>query len=56
MRSAYRISLLIILSLLCSLAALAQVRHWEGQKRVKSFEISLGYGRVCTTFLNLERL
>jgi hypothetical protein len=21
------------------------VRHWEGQKRVKSFEISLGYGR-----------
>ena len=35
---------------------LTQVRHWEGQKRVKSFEISLGYGRVCTTFLNLERL
>ncbi len=31
-------------------AALAHVRHYEGKDRVKSFEISLGYGRVFTTF------
>ena len=43
-------------SLAAQLGPPTQVRHWEGQKRVKSFEISLGYGRVCTTFLNLERL
>jgi para-nitrobenzyl esterase len=35
---------------------LTHVRHSAGQNRIKSFEISLGNGRVCTTFQDLNRL
>jgi hypothetical protein len=35
---------------------LTHVRHSAGQSRIKSFEISLGNGRVCTTFQDLNRL
>jgi len=43
-------------SLRHNVRGIAQVRHQKGQNRVKSFQISSVYGRVCTTFLNLDRL